>query len=139
MICNLHAIRLRLSPSVADYRATSPETGEELQSSERIFVGRTLVADGSAVAARVGAADPEAALGIDHDAVRVAREFVPVAPLIDDVAAPLHLRDRLGRKAALHMQRVAAFAQTEAAREEARRLQRLLHVAAMVDHGEVGL
>jgi hypothetical protein len=27
MICNLQAFRLRLSPSVADYRATSPEDG----------------------------------------------------------------------------------------------------------------
>ena len=29
MICNLQTLRLGLTPSVADYRDTSPETGEE--------------------------------------------------------------------------------------------------------------
>src|SRR6185437_14633243 len=97
----------------------------------------TLVPDRGAVAPRVGAADPEAARRVDDDAVGVAGIFVPVAPAIQQVAAPLERGERRCRHAALDVQRVARLADREAPAQEARGFECLLDVAAVVDHGEV--
>src|SRR5260370_16662396 len=92
-----------------------------------------------AVAARVGAAGQLAAHGIDGDALRMTRRFVPVSPAIDDMAAPLELGARRRRKTAFDVQGVARLQEAEAAGQEAWRLQRLLDVEPVVDHGGVGL
>src|SRR6478609_9361820 len=73
------------------------------------------IADRRPVAPPVGAAHPEAACRIDGDAVGVARDLVPVAPAVDQVAAPLELVDRARREAGLEVQRVARLQEAEAA------------------------
>src|SRR5260370_37011368 len=90
---------------------------------------RRSIPDRRPVAPRIGAANQKAAAEIDRDAVRVAGIFVPVAPLVHQVAAALQLGDGRGWHAALDVQRVARLAAGEAAAQEARRLERLLDVA----------
>src|SRR6185437_2905842 len=94
----------------------------------------TLVPDRGAVAPGVGAADPEAARRVDDDAVGVAGIFVPAAPAVEQVATPLQRVDRRRRHARFDVQRVARLAYREPARQEARALERLLDIAAVVDH-----
>src|SRR5579883_3492398 len=98
-----------------------------------------LIPDRRPVAPRVGAADAQAAPRIDDDAVGVTGIFVPVAPAVQQVASALQRIERGGRHAALDVERVARLADREPAAQEAGALQRLLDVAAVVDHGEIGL
>src|SRR5688572_18397813 len=69
----------------------------------------------------------------------VAGELVPAAPAVDRMAAALELVDRFPRKARLDVQRIAPFAQSEAARPPARPGERLLDILPEVDHRAVGL
>src|SRR5688572_4894291 len=69
----------------------------------------------------------------------MARRLVPVAPAVEQVAATLQLGNGLAGKARLYVQRVARLEESEAARQEARHVERLLDVEPMVDHRAVDL
>src|SRR5580704_18491647 len=94
----------------------------------RLRSGRRVDANRLPVAARIGPTGQLTGSGIDGDAVGVTRHFVPRAPVIDRVATPLQLGDRLGRETAFDMQGVARLEQAEAAGQEARHFERLLDV-----------
>src|SRR5262249_49035587 len=96
-------------------------------------------ADRLAVAARVGAAREPAGRRIDGDAVGMAGVLVPVGPAVEQMPTALELVDGLAREARLDMQRVARLADGETAGQEARHVERLLDVEAVVDQGVVDL
>src|SRR5262249_30217251 len=79
------------------------------------------------------------AFRVNQDAMRVAGQFVPVAPAVDRMSAPLQFVDRLRRKPSLDVERIARLTERETTGEEARRLQCFLNIAAVVDERDVSL
>src|SRR5437764_7044095 len=91
------------------------------------------IPDRRPIAAWIGAA-AQNSLQSDRDAVGVAGLLIPQTPAMDGMATLFKRAQCVRRKAALHVQRVAHFAERETTGQESRQLNGFLDVEAEVDH-----